>query len=74
MWVDIMEEYLEGKTDEETWYKQPSNVVGVAINPISGEVATDSKKAKVLYYIKGTEPTQNKSSLDEVIPTVKLDE
>ena len=30
-WVDIIESYLEGKTDEETWYETPSNVVGVAI-------------------------------------------
>ena len=73
-WVDIMESYLEGKTDEETWYETPSNVVGVAIDPISGKVATDSSKAKVLYYIKGTEPTENKSSLDEAIPTVKVEE
>lgn len=74
VWVDIMESYLEGKTDEETWYETPSNVVGVAIDPISGKAATDSSKAKVLYYIKGTEPTENKSSLDEAIPTVKVEE
>ena len=73
-WVDIMETYLEGKTDEETWYETPSNVVGVAIDPISGKAAIDSSKAKVLYYIKGTEPTENKSSLDETIPTVKVEE
>ncbi len=73
MWVDIMEEYLVGKTDEETWYEQPNNVVGVAIDPVSGEVAENGNKAKVLYYIKGTEPTKEKSSLDDVIPTVKLE-
>ncbi len=74
MWVDIMEEYLTGKTDDETWYEKPNNVVGVAIDPISGEVATNSNKAKVLYYIKGTEPTQDKSALDDAIPTIKLEE
>ena len=73
-WVDIMEIYLEGKTDEETWYETPNNVVGVAIDPISGKVASNGSKAKVLYYIKGTEPTENKTSLDESIPTVKLEE
>ena len=73
-WVDIMESYLDGKTDEETWYETPNNVVGVAIDPISGKVASDGGKAKVLYYIKGTEPTENKTSLDESIPTVKLEE
>ena len=74
MWVDIMEAYLEGKSDEEVWYKTPSNVVGVAIDPISGNVATDNNKSKILYYIKGTEPTLDKKSLDDVIPTVKLEE
>ena len=73
-WVDVMESYLEGKTDDETWYETPSNVVGVAIDPISGKVATNESKAKVLYYIKGTEPTENKSSLDDSIPTVKIEE
>lgn len=73
-WVDIIESYLEGKTDEETWYETPNNVVGVAIDPISGKVASNSSKVKVLYYIKGTEPTENKASLDESIPTVKLEE
>lgn len=72
-WVDIMEKYLEGKKDEDTWYKTPTNVVGVAIDPVSGKVSSDSSKAKVLYYIKGTEPTENKSSLDEVIATFKAE-
>ena len=49
-------------------------MVGVAIDPVSGKVANNSSKAKVLYYIKGTEPTDNKSSLDESIPTVKLED
>ena len=74
MWVDIMEAYLSGKKDEDTWYKTPNNVVGVAIDPISGTVASDGKKSKILYYIKGTEPSLDKKSLDDVIPTVKLEE
>ena len=72
-WVDTIEKCLEGKTDEETWYKTPSNVVGVAIDPISGKVASDSSKAKILYYIKGTEPTLNKTSLDDAVPAVKAE-
>lgn len=74
MWIDIMEENMKNKTDEETWYKKPNNVVGVAIDPISGKNASDSKKSKILYYIKGTEPTENKASLEDIIPTVKTDE
>lgn len=74
MWVDIMEEYLNGKTDDETWYKTPNNIVGVAIDPISGKVASNNNKAKVLYYIKGTEPTIDKPSLDDIIPTIKVED
>ena len=70
-WVDVMESYLKDKKDD--WYKTPTNIVGVAIDPISGKIATNGNKAKVLYYIKGTEPTSNKYSLDDVIPTVKLE-
>ena len=73
MWVDIMETYLEGKNDEDVWYKTPNNVIGVAIDPISGKAAVDGKKSKILYYIKGTEPSLDKKSLDDVIPTVKLE-
>ena len=72
-WVDVMETYLDGKDDSKLWYKTPKNVVGVAIDPLSGKVASNGSKAKVLYYIKGTEPTDNKSSLDDSIPTVKLE-
>ena len=71
-WVDIMETYLKDKDDG--WYTTPSNVVGVAIDPISGKIATDGNKAKVLYYIKGTEPSNSKYALDDVIPTVKTEE
>ena len=74
MWVDIMEEYLDGKTDEETWYKTPSNVVGTLIDPISGKAVSEGSSGKILYYMKGTEPTLDKKSLDDVIPTVKTDE
>ena len=67
-WVDIMENYQKS---EDTWYKTPSNVIGVPIDPISGSVATNNTKAKILYYIKGTEPTNRKYALDDVIPTIK---
>ncbi|MDD6323332.1 MAG: transglycosylase domain-containing protein [Bacilli bacterium] len=72
-WVDVMEEYLTGKTDDETWYKTPSNVVGVAIDPISGKAIDDKSRSKILYYIKGTEPVLNKRSLDEAIATFKIE-
>lgn len=69
IWVDIIENYLSNKRDN--WYKTPNNVVGVLVNPISGSIADDSNKAKVLYYIKGTEPTSNSNNLEEAISTMK---
>lgn len=55
IWVNTMEEYLKGKPDN--WYEVPSNVVGVLINPITGELSNDSDKNKrIVYYIKGTQP------------------
>lgn len=72
LWVDIMENYLKDKKDN--WYETPSNVVGVLVNPITGEIASnDTKKKKVFYYIKGTEPSTVKNSFDSSISTVKED-
>ncbi|MBQ9181411.1 MAG: PBP1A family penicillin-binding protein [Bacilli bacterium] len=72
MWADIMENYLKDK--DTSWYETPENVVGVLVDPISGEVANnDTAKKTVLYYIKGTEPSFN-DPLDSIIPTIKEDE
>ncbi len=47
--------YLKDK--DVKWYDIPSNVVGVIVDPISGNLATEeSPHKKILYYIKGTEP------------------
>ncbi len=55
-WADAMEEYLKNK--ESKWYDIPENVSGVLVDPVSGKLATEnSKNKKILYYIKGTEPT-----------------
>lgn len=55
IWVDTMESYFEDNKPE--WYEMPENVVGVLVNPIDGTLATkESKKKKILYFIKGTEP------------------
>lgn len=72
MWVDIVEEYEKDK--DVSWYKMPNNVVGVLVNPITGEIADETtKKPTMFYYIKGTEPTYMDSNLDNLIPTVKLE-
>ena len=55
-----MEEYCKDK--DNSWYDIPDNVVGVLVNPINGEIATDdSEKKKIFYYLKGTEPGYNDS-------------
>lgn len=72
-WADSVESYLKDK--KTTWYPMPDNVVGVLIDPISGKPATnETKKKKMLYYIKGTEPTDDKPDLDKLVPTIKEDE
>lgn len=70
IWIDMMENYL--KDQEDAWYEMPKNVVGVFVDPISGNVVDMSvQKKKMLYYIKGTEPSYGDGSLDEAIPTIK---
>ena len=65
IFADTMEEYL--KDTEETWYKQPNNVVGVLVDPISGlPIDENSQKKKILYYLKGTEPTNTQVVFDEI--------
>lgn len=74
IWVDTVEQYLENEK-EDTWYNMPQNVVGVLIDPISGALADDSTaKKKMLYYIKGTEPSYEEGNLDASIPTIKVEE
>ena len=71
MWVDIVENYFKDKETE--WYKLPNNVVGVLVDPISGTIANEStKNPTMFYYIKGTEPTYNNDSLDNLVPTIKI--
>ena len=64
IWAESMESYLKDK--EEHWYSMPSNVVGVLVNPISGKpVQNKEEKKKILYYLRGTEPTGDESVFDE---------
>ncbi len=66
IWADTMEQYL--KDTEDKWYDIPNNVVGVLVNPINGKPATENdKKKKILYYIKGTEPSNDDPVFDEIV-------
>ena len=65
IFADTMEEYL--KDTKESWYAIPNNVVGVLVDPISGlPIDENSQKKKILYYLKGTEPTNTQSVFDEI--------
>ena len=67
-WAYAMEGYLKDK--EENWYKKPSNVVGVLVEPITGKPIKDNKTQKrILYYLKGTEPTGDEVVFDELYPS-----
>ena len=66
IWVDAMEGYLKDK--EDSWYKQPSNVVGVLVNPITGRPALEEDDNKrIMYYVRGTEPTNTDPVFDEIM-------
>ena len=54
-WIVSMESYFE--KNDATWYDIPKNVVGVLVNPITGNIVSgESENKKILYYLKGTEP------------------
>ena len=66
IWVSAMEGYLEGHPDD--WYKQPNNVVGVLVNPITGKPATnEDEHKKIMYYLRGTEPSDTDPVFDEIM-------
>ena len=54
VWVDTVEYYLKDK--EDSWYEIPNNIVGLPLNPITGENNNDNKKANIFYFKKGSEP------------------
>ena len=75
IWIETMENYLKDK--EAHWYDVPDNVVGILVNPITGEIANEEeKKKKLFYFIKGTEPylNQTKPDLDAVFKEDKKEE
>ncbi|MGI6309264.1 MAG: transglycosylase domain-containing protein [Bacilli bacterium] len=66
IWVDGVENYLKEK--EDSWYSIPNNVVGVLVDPVTGKPATNNDtRKKILYYIKGTEPTNENKELDTLM-------
>lgn len=53
IWADTMESTL--KDTQSSWYETPKNVIGIPLNPVTGEYATKGKST-MYYFVKGTEP------------------
>ncbi|MEG0994656.1 MAG: PBP1A family penicillin-binding protein [Bacilli bacterium] len=65
IWLELMEGYLKDKKNN--WYEKPNNVVGVLVEPISGKPLTESgQKGKIMYFVKGTEPSLDDPVFDEI--------
>lgn len=57
IWADTIENYLRDKDD--SWYEKPDDVISVLVNPLNGKIATNtSTRKKIIYYLKGTQPTE----------------
>ena len=64
IWYKSIEAYELGK--EDSWYEMPDNISAVLVDPISGKPATDSSpKKKMMYFVKGTEPSSTDQTFDE---------
>ena len=64
LWLYSMEDYLKDKKDK--WYDKPANISEVLVNPITGKPAVDTdEKKKIMYFIKGTEPSNTDPVFDE---------
>ena len=61
VWIDTMEAYLKDK--DNSWYEAPNNIVGVLVDPVTGEIIKEDnkKRTKIFYFVKGTEPYIDKS-------------
>ena len=71
IWLNSMENYLQNKNDD--WYEMPENVSSLLVNPITGRPATENdEKKKIMYFIKGTEPTDTDTVFDEKIENATL--
>ncbi len=57
IWADTVEAIVKEK--EPKWYDTPDNVVGVVLDAVSGKPTTNTSKATLFYYVKGTEDSIN---------------
>ena len=57
IWADTVEAIVKEK--EPKWYDTPDNVVGIVLDAVSGKPTTNTSKATLFYYVKGTEDSIN---------------
>lgn len=50
LWADIIENYLKEYSKNECWYKEPSNVISINVNPVTGTIAKNNEYSKKLYF------------------------
>lgn len=62
MWVDTVENYEKDK--EVNWYQKPQNVVGMALNAITGKLDNDLEHSNIFYFIDGSEGVYEVKSAD----------
>ncbi len=53
IWADTMETTL--KDTPASWYETPKNVIGIPLNPVTGEYGKKGRST-MFYFVKGTEP------------------
>ena len=73
IWYKSIEYYERNITPGDEWYDMPKNVSAVLVEPKSGRLATDTdKKKKMMYFIKGTEPSDsNQNVFDSKVENVQ---
>ena len=67
IWVDTMEKYLKDK--ESNWYEQPSNVIAVPLDAITGQEPKDQSHVFIYYFVKGSEEAK-----DEYVSKEQIEE
>ena len=66
IWRMASEAFMAGKDNE--WYERPNNISLVLVDPITGIPVTEhSNKKKIMYFIKGTEPTGSEHVFDQLL-------
>lgn len=66
IWYKSVEEYEKGKDSKNSWYETPDNISSVLVDPISGKPVNEkATKKKMMYFLKGTEPSSTDKTFDE---------